>query len=228
MVKSPPELWAELSEVEGLARHLGEFGEIKITRVEHENTVAWEGENASGTVQLEPTGWGTKVTITAAVTAAEAEPEDQAVTLESESEPMATESDPGPFDPDPDPFDPEPVAEPKVRGFFARWLFRERRDTTPAHPTHRLSEFPEAPEPQMPAWRASEFPPPPEPEPVAGLDPTDDHEDFEFDFLIRRGGEKPEPEVAPLAPIAPDRAREVLETALENLGQAHHRPFSRG
>jgi hypothetical protein len=65
LVKSPPELWSELSEVERLARHLGAFGEIKITKLEPEHTVAWEGESASGTVSIEPSGWGTKVTLTA-------------------------------------------------------------------------------------------------------------------------------------------------------------------
>src|SRR3954467_204059 len=76
LVKSPPELWEELSEVEGLARHLGAFGEIRITRLEPERTVAWEGEHASGTVSIEPSGWGTKVTVTASVAdAAEPEPE---------------------------------------------------------------------------------------------------------------------------------------------------------
>ncbi len=65
LVKSPPELWAEVSEPEALARHLGEFGEIRITRLEPETTVAWEGERASGTVHLEPSSWGTKVTLTA-------------------------------------------------------------------------------------------------------------------------------------------------------------------
>jgi hypothetical protein len=65
LVKSPPELWEELSEVERLAKHLGAFGEIKITKLEPEHTVAWEGEHASGTVSIEPSGWGTKVTLTA-------------------------------------------------------------------------------------------------------------------------------------------------------------------
>ena len=65
LVKSPPELWAELSDVEGLARHLGEFGEIRITRTDPETTVAWEGERARGTVEIEPSGWGTKVTLSA-------------------------------------------------------------------------------------------------------------------------------------------------------------------
>ena len=65
LVKSPPELWEELSEVERLAKHLGAFGEITITKLEPEHTVAWEGEHASGTVSIEPSGWGTKVTLRA-------------------------------------------------------------------------------------------------------------------------------------------------------------------
>ena len=67
LVKSPPELWAEVSDLEALARHLGEFGEIRITRLEPETAVAWEGDRVRGTVQLEPSGWGTKVTLTADV-----------------------------------------------------------------------------------------------------------------------------------------------------------------
>jgi hypothetical protein len=65
LVKSPPELWEELSEVERLAKHLGAFGEITITKLEPEHTVAWEGEHASGTVSIEQSGWGTKVILTA-------------------------------------------------------------------------------------------------------------------------------------------------------------------
>ena len=65
LVKSPPELWSELSDPDGLARRLGTFGEIRITRLEPEATVAWEGDGARGTVRLEPAGWGTRVTLTA-------------------------------------------------------------------------------------------------------------------------------------------------------------------
>ena len=74
LVKSPPELWEELSEVEGLAKHFGAFGEIKITKLEPEHTVAWEGEHASGTVSIEPSGWGTKVTLHAELPEVEEEP----------------------------------------------------------------------------------------------------------------------------------------------------------
>src|ERR671913_2030123 len=71
LVKSPPELWEELSEVGRLARHLGAFGDIRITKLEPEHTVAWEGEHASGTVSIEPSGWGTKVTLRAELPVAE-------------------------------------------------------------------------------------------------------------------------------------------------------------
>ncbi|HEX4364205.1 MAG TPA: hypothetical protein VHZ75_06600 [Solirubrobacteraceae bacterium] len=65
LVKSPPELWAQVSDEDLLGRCLAEFGEIRITRVEPETTVAWEGERASGTVELAAAGWGTKVVLTA-------------------------------------------------------------------------------------------------------------------------------------------------------------------
>jgi hypothetical protein len=86
LVKSPPELWAEVSDLEALAKHLGEFGDIKITRLEPETTVAWEGDRVSGTVQLEPSGWGTKVTLSV-----------------DEPEPIAV------VEPEPEP-EPEPAA----------------------------------------------------------------------------------------------------------------------
>lgn len=63
LVKSPPELWTELSNPETLGRHLSELGEIRITAVEPETKVEWESEGASGVVQLKQSGWGTKVTL---------------------------------------------------------------------------------------------------------------------------------------------------------------------
>src|SRR4051794_22809615 len=137
LVKSPPELWAELSELESLARHLGEFGEIRITKVDPESRVEWEADRARGTVRLEPSGWGTRVVLT--VDTPEAAPE--VVPPEPEPEPVAIEPEPEPepepvvVDPDPDPEpEPEPEPEPVVapaparrrrvrRGWFAR-LFR--------------------------------------------------------------------------------------------------------
>jgi hypothetical protein len=138
LVKSPPELWAELSEVDGLARHLGEFGEIKIRRLEPERAISWEAERASGTVEIEASGWGTKVVLTAA-------PKD------ATHAPRAA------------------VPEPQRTGFVSRWLFRERLETPS---------------------------PPPEPAAPAAIDE--------------------------------EQAQSVLDDALDTLGSAHHRPFSRG
>ena len=63
LVKSPPELWAELSDPDALARHLGELGEIRITRVEPEEKVEWESPGTKGTVLIKASGWGTRVTL---------------------------------------------------------------------------------------------------------------------------------------------------------------------
>jgi hypothetical protein len=76
LVKSPPELWAELGNVEGLSRHLGEVGEIRVTKVEPETRVEWEADLASGVVELKQSGWGTRVTLSLTRELPEAESED--------------------------------------------------------------------------------------------------------------------------------------------------------
>jgi len=68
LVKSLPEVWAALSETELLAPLLGDtFGEITITRLHPETRIEWEGEHANGLVELEPSGFGTRVRLTALV-----------------------------------------------------------------------------------------------------------------------------------------------------------------
>ena len=143
LVKSPPELWAELSDPAALARHLGELGEIRITRTDPEKAVEWEAADTTGKVTLAPSGWGTKVTLTVTRELAEVEP---AVV-------------------------PEPEPEPRL-GFFAR-LFRRR--------------------------------PPEEPEETPDV----------------AAEEKAAEEVAT------EQVTGVLTAALDRLGAAHHRPFSR-
>jgi hypothetical protein len=144
LVKSPPELWAELSDPAALGRHFDPFGPIRITRVEHESTVSWEGERARGTVELEPSGWGTKVTL--------------AATIDGEAVEMDAAAPPPPPDPEPAP----------RRGRLAFWRRR----------------------------------------PPTGLEPA--------------GGTEAEP------PASGGGVDEVLTAALDALGSAHHRPFSRG
>ena len=63
LVKSPPELWAEL-EGDCLKKAVGE---VSIRSTEPERALAWEADGASGTAVLEPAGWGTKLTLTAEV-----------------------------------------------------------------------------------------------------------------------------------------------------------------
>jgi hypothetical protein len=63
LVKSPPELWSELSG-ERLSEAVG-GASLRVT--EEERRIEWEGEGARGAAVLEPAGWGTKLTLTAEV-----------------------------------------------------------------------------------------------------------------------------------------------------------------
>ncbi len=67
LVKSGPELWAEVSDPEALGTLLEPFGEIRITRVADASLVIWEGERAAGRLELEPSGFGTRVNLIAEV-----------------------------------------------------------------------------------------------------------------------------------------------------------------
>jgi hypothetical protein len=126
LVKSPPELWSEISNPDALARHLSELGEIRITAVEPETKVEWEAEGASGTVHLKQSGWGTKVTLSVTRVApageeAPSEPEAIAEPVATEPEPksIAVEAEPSTTAADPaTAMEPEPepaavAAEPK-------------------------------------------------------------------------------------------------------------------
>ena len=63
LVKSPPELWEELQ-----GERLNEaLGGAEVEPGEPERTLSWTAEGASGTAVLEPSSWGTKVTLTAEV-----------------------------------------------------------------------------------------------------------------------------------------------------------------
>jgi hypothetical protein len=68
LVKSVPEVWAELSEDGVLGRMLrGRFGEIRLTHLAPESTIEWEGELAAGLVELEPSVFGTRVRLSALI-----------------------------------------------------------------------------------------------------------------------------------------------------------------
>jgi hypothetical protein len=168
LVKSPPELWSECSDAASLGRHLDGFGEIRITRLEPETAVAWEGEQVSGTVRLEPSGWGTKVILRA-------------------READGGDPPPGGAEPQHHPAtspEPEPEAESSSAaraGLFSRLLGRFR--------------------PRPPADI--------EPEPVPAAPQRNER-----------------PPTAAEAPLTEQQA--ALRAALDSLGAAHRRPFSRG
>jgi hypothetical protein len=256
LVKSPPELWEELSEVDRLAKHLGAFGEITITKLEPEHTVAWEGERASGTVSIEPSGWGTKVTLRAELPeleepepAAEPEPDpppnaptdeardidDQirhlrvqpAVEPDSDVAPSAPaavsepEPEAGPeaeAEPGPEPEAAPEISEPAPRRGFWGWLFRRRTEPPAARPKPAAIEPPA--EPEAAAAEPEPGPAAAETEPLAA-EPEPEPAGAETEPLAA----EPEPEPAALDP---ERARLILDEALDALGAAHHRPFSRG
>jgi hypothetical protein len=147
LVKSLPELWAELSDAETLARHLEPFGEIRITRAVKERELTWESEEISGTVELRASGFGTKVTMTAMAPAPpepEPEPEPEP-TIPTAEQPTQAYSIP----------EPEPVAhsydQHRRPPLWQRFLKR---------PEHS------APPPPWPVPKAVETPPEPEPEPA--------------------------------------------------------------
>ncbi|HEX2415301.1 MAG TPA: hypothetical protein VHJ37_08805 [Thermoleophilaceae bacterium] len=219
LVKSPPELWGELSEVERLAKHLGAFGEITITKLEPEHTVAWEGEHASGTVSIEASGWGTKVTLTAELAELEVEPEPEP-SCPVPAPPVQSRTVPEVHEPvaDEEPAVEEPATEeqPPRRGFWSR-LWHRRPKNEPVETT----DPPSAEEPPVEAIIAVEdaevAAAPPEAEPAREREPEPQPQP------------EPQPEQPAPAPAIPaDAARAVLDDALDALGAAHHRPFSRG
>ena len=234
-MKSPPELWAEISDPEAMAKHLGEFGEIRITRVEPEHTVAWEGELAKGTARIESSGWGTKVVLTAEIP----QPEPEIPEPPPEPEPAPPpEPEPAPppepaAPPPPVPVEPDAAAmEPQApklehdeermsllaRLFGVRWSKRPELQ----HLVEQLEPEP-TPEPEdAEAVDAEVEPPQPEPEP----EPEPDREP-EPEPQPSPEPEPAEPAVAEVPALDPERARAVLDGTLEALGAAHHRPFSR-
>jgi hypothetical protein len=272
LVKSPPELWAEVSDAASLARHLGEVGEITITRLEPETTVAWEGEHASGTVELAPAGWGTSVTFTAEpIEAVSAQPEadteptevvsaqPEASTEPTAAEPARAEREPAPepqavaaakpepvaaaepepvaaAEPEPQP-DPATAATPARRPWFAR-LFQRRTPrpaTTPepepsatdadraggSEDARAPADRPVCAHPELTGPARSSAEPEPEPEPQPQPEPQPEPEPVAEQPKPKPAAEKP-------AAAAADPLEAVLSSALDSLGQAHHRPFSRG
>jgi hypothetical protein len=168
LVKSPPELWAELSDPASLSRHLGELGEIRIVRTEPESTVEWTAENTSGIVSIKASGWGTKVKLSvtreldvvasASGPASDAEATVQAGAASEDEDALQTEADP----------EPPSLAEPQVAPNEST-----APDLTPA-PEPEAILTPERETSAQPSTEATPEPEPeiadePEPEPRRGF-----------------------------------------------------------
>jgi hypothetical protein len=214
LVKSPPELWTELSNPEALARHLGDFGEIRITNTEPETKVEWEAEEVSGVVQLKQSGWGTKVTLsvtrTPAIPEPTLEPESAAVagsesTIVAEPEPTAVAESESTIVAEPEPTavaESEPVPAVELKPAAAG------SEPTAAEPPP-VGEPERAAEPEAVPSEPGSVPPPVEPEPPLGF----------FARLFRKRKAKPasvaEPELEVVALAAPEPIEVVALAAPE-------------
>ncbi|MGH2874588.1 MAG: hypothetical protein ACRDL5_19275 [Solirubrobacteraceae bacterium] len=215
LVKSTPELWAECSDAAALARHLGCIGEIRITRLEPETIVAWEGAAACGTVELAPAGWGTRVTLKMT---ARAQPPDACTPESAPPDPASPESA-APESEAAEPAEQAPTAassEPPDRPASAT-LSQAATESRPrglARLLARLRSRPVEREPE-PAERSSAVA---QPAPQAAT--VDDKRPEPLETLV-------DETLVDEPPVDELLGEGALAAALDSLGRAHHRPFSR-
>jgi hypothetical protein len=214
LVKSPPELWTELSNPETLARHLGDFGEIRITKTEPETKIEWEAEQASGVVQLKQSGWGTKVTLSVTRTSAipEQSPAPEPIIVPDPDPAGLAEYQPASaLEPEPIPVEREPLAKPEARPIVVKpepVTAQPEPEPEPERVTTQLESEPEAiatAEPRPASVSEAEPAPAAEIEPRLGF----------FARLFRKRKAKPavvvepesvaaaEPDVAPASAVTP-------------------------
>jgi hypothetical protein len=253
LVKSPPELWAELSNPASLARHLGELGPIRILRTDPERTVEWAAPHLAGEIHLKPSGWGTRVTLTLAHDAP----------AEAPADPIAPDTlavDPGDH--------PLDVLAQEVAAAPPAGVPAVAEVSPEAKPSSAVDSALAAPSPDTQPTAAES-----EPAPRLGLfarlfrrrrqtlvaeptsieeshtaEPTADGAAIDetvaeeavaeattaTEPVVAAESETPrEPSAESLATretadgLTEERATEVLVTVLDRLGAAHHRPFSR-
>jgi hypothetical protein len=223
LVKSPPELWAELGDPTALARHLGEFGEIRITKADPEKSVEWEAEAAKGRVDLKQSGWGTKVTlaVTRETPRAEPEPAPEPAPV-VESQPVA---EPAPVSRPAPASEPEPMSEPapvsaqesasEPEPTRRQWLFArlfKRRSRPAVEPLD--AERPSAEE--IAAQQTVEE------EEAAAQQAVAEEAAGQQAAAEEAAGQRAAAEETLAA-----QTTELLTSVLDRLGAAHHRPFSR-
>jgi len=62
LVKSPPEVWEELARQTRLSRWLGE---VQVSAADSLHVLEWSAPDANGVIELESSGWGTRVRVRA-------------------------------------------------------------------------------------------------------------------------------------------------------------------
>jgi hypothetical protein len=58
LVKSPPELWEEVGSEQALSRWLGQ---VRVSSERPPHRLEWDSDVARGVIELESSGWGTKI-----------------------------------------------------------------------------------------------------------------------------------------------------------------------
>jgi len=58
LVKSPPELWTEIGTEEALSRWLGD---VTVRVADAPGRLEWDRSDSAGVIELEASGWGTRV-----------------------------------------------------------------------------------------------------------------------------------------------------------------------
>ena len=58
LVKSPPELWDEIASEEALGQWLTE---VRVSALDPPSRIEWNAHGARGVIELEASGWGTRV-----------------------------------------------------------------------------------------------------------------------------------------------------------------------
>jgi hypothetical protein len=202
LVKSQPEVWAEIEKAERLAELLGDDA-IKITKASPESTVEWEGTGASGSIEIAASGWGTKVILKTEVPEAAAEPEpEREPEPEPEPEPV-DQAEPEEIALESEAVETEPEMEPEKIGFWQKIkaMFNSEQEIN-------LAEEPEA-----------VVEPEPEPEPEAIIEPEPEPEPEPVEIV------EPEPEPVAEATPEPIDYEQRMTALLDHLGSAHKRPF---
>jgi len=62
LVKSPPELWEEIATEDALGRWLGD---VRVEAADPPGRIEWTRPDAAGVIELEASGWGTRVRVVA-------------------------------------------------------------------------------------------------------------------------------------------------------------------